>query len=588
MVETCMAVLQQACEEEHQRYLLFSTLLRHVAGAEQLTPAERAAVLELAVEESGQLERGLAAPALLLALRELPAVIASAGGAGVEVPPMPPPATAQLAAVPAKQAVNGVPASQQELELPRLPRVAAVSRAQAAGPVDLQPQVLAAVQQLAGRVEDSSQLVEAISSTVTRLRAAAPVSTAALQCCVAAGHAIHLLPPRVSACLAALANACMCSYHALACLHTLAHLHSPMSCTPPSPALHGICQPVDLSICLPACTVQAPRGSATAPRTFPSLLLQELASIMAHWEPQQRLLAHQLLLQLLPAAADGLKEQQAAMLLSGVWHEAAFRGNQPAAYVAMDRTLAAAVGAAPAASLPQAVKLVAALQLEVLQAGSSNRSSAAAATAAADGSGSRLAALTAAQGSALLCMCMSALPSLAAQLGQPALQQLAVPGCDSVLGHLEVAPMQGLLLRGLAPGANGEAAPAAAQQQEQQQQQLQQFWLAPAAALAFSAEEEQLAAAFLASWRQVTTVEQQRAQLAAALAAMPLFKQQAGAAAAGAAAGAAEFQPVPLVALMPRMMQASVVQCGAVRCGGRLAGCMLAAELQDVLLVRTM
>ena len=333
--------------------------------------------------------------------------------------------------------------------------------------------------------------------------------------------------------------------------------------------------------------MQAPRGSATAPRTFPSLLLQELASIMAHWEPQQRLLAHQLLQQLLPAAADGLKEQQAALLLSGVWHEAAFGGNQPAAYVAMDRTLAAAVGAAPAASLPQAVKLVAALQLEVLQAGSSNRSSAAAATAAADGSGSRLAALTAAQGSALLCMCMSALQSLAAQLGQPALQQLAVPGCDSVLGHWEVAPMQGLLLRGLAPGANGEAAPAAAQQQEQQQQ-LQQFWLAPAAALAFSAEEEQLAAAFLASWRQVTTVEQQRAQLAAALAAMPLFKQQAGAAAAGAAAGAAEFQPMPLVALMPRMMQASVVQCGAVQCGGRLAGCMLAAELQDVLLVRTM
>jgi hypothetical protein len=205
VVETCMAVLQQACEEEHQRYLLFSTLLRHVAGAEQLTPAERAAVLGLAVEESGQLERGLAAPALLLALRELPAVIASAGGAGVEVPPMPPPAAAQHVAAPAKQAAaNGdaaaAPASQQELELPRLPRVAAVSRAQAAGPVNLQPLVLAAVQQLAGRVEDSSQLVEAISSTVTRLRAAAPISTAALQCCVAAGHAIHLLPARVRAC----------------------------------------------------------------------------------------------------------------------------------------------------------------------------------------------------------------------------------------------------------------------------------------------------------------------------------------------------------------------------------------------------
>ena len=40
VVETCMAVLQQACEEEHQRYLLFSTLLRHVAGDFFALPGE--------------------------------------------------------------------------------------------------------------------------------------------------------------------------------------------------------------------------------------------------------------------------------------------------------------------------------------------------------------------------------------------------------------------------------------------------------------------------------------------------------------------------------------------------------------------
>jgi hypothetical protein len=37
-----LAVLRQACAEEHQRYLLFSALLRHVA-ADGLSPAERQA-----------------------------------------------------------------------------------------------------------------------------------------------------------------------------------------------------------------------------------------------------------------------------------------------------------------------------------------------------------------------------------------------------------------------------------------------------------------------------------------------------------------------------------------------------------------
>lgn len=226
VVETSIAVLQQACEAEHQRYLLFSTLLRHVAMAEQLAPAERAAVLELAMGEGRQLEAGLAAPALLLALRELPAVIASHAGAGEEVAampfeaaavlPLPVPAGAAAAEDPSSEdgLVNGAamtavatPGGVQEIELPRLPPVASGRTAAAASaaaadaryrPVDLQPLVLAAVQRLALRVEDSGQLLEAVGSTITKLRGAAPISTAALQCCVSAAEAVAHLAPRVS------------------------------------------------------------------------------------------------------------------------------------------------------------------------------------------------------------------------------------------------------------------------------------------------------------------------------------------------------------------------------------------------------
>lgn len=193
VLETSAAVLQQACEQEHQRYLLFSSLLRHVVAAEQLTPAERGAVLRLAVHESRQLEAALAAPALLLALRELPAVIASHGGPGQQVPPMPPPSTPPRAAPLGAAPDGGAPAAQQELEL------VAVAAGTAA-PASLQPQVLAAVEQLARRVEDSGQLLEAVASTVAKLRGAAPISTAALQCCVAAGQAVAFAAPKVRAC----------------------------------------------------------------------------------------------------------------------------------------------------------------------------------------------------------------------------------------------------------------------------------------------------------------------------------------------------------------------------------------------------
>lgn len=287
---------------------------------------------------------------------------------------------------------------------------------------------------------------------------------------------------------------------------------------------------------------QTARGLSVAPRaSVSSLLLQELAGIAVHWGPQQRLLAHRLLLQLLPLAADGLKEQQAAVLLSAAWHAAALDSNGPAAYVALDCMLRAALGAAPAASLPQAAKMLAALQQELLQACSSGPAGpgpdgSTAAPAAADRG--RLAGLSAAQSCALLCVCKSVVHALAAQLGQQSLERLAVPGCNAVLQSLAVEPPQGLLLRGL--GATGEPCESGAKKQ--------QFWADGAPALAFGAEEEQLAAAFLARWQQGTTAASQQAALAGALEAVPLFKQQ------GAAAGPA-FHPIPLRSLMPRVMQ---------------------------------
>lgn len=304
-------------------------------------------------------------------------------------------------------------------------------------------------------------------------------------------------------------------------------------------------------VLLPSSQMQ--RGGATT-RAFPSLLLQELAGIMVHWQPQQRLLAHALLLHLLPAAPDGLKEQQATILLSALWHEAALLDNRPAAFVAADCTLSALLAAAPAASLPQVVKMCASLQLEVLQTGGPGSASTSAAGAAAQAplpaaagaasdSGSRLAGLAAVQACALLCVCRSALHALAVQLGQPVLESLAVPGCDAALPHLLMGQGEW--------GAEGAADPEAgeAPQQAQQQAQHQRFWESSAAVREFSRKEQQRAAAFLASWQQASSAAQQQAALESALAAVPLFKQQPA-----GAASSRMFQPMSQSALLPRLM----------------------------------
>ena len=63
-----MNCVLQVCAEEHQRYLLFSSLLRHVSSA-GLDTAQQAALVDLAAAEGRALEGGLASPALVLAVK---------------------------------------------------------------------------------------------------------------------------------------------------------------------------------------------------------------------------------------------------------------------------------------------------------------------------------------------------------------------------------------------------------------------------------------------------------------------------------------------------------------------------------------
>ena len=58
----------QVCAEEHQRYLLFSSLLRHTSSS-GMGSSQQVALVELATAEGTVLEGGLASPALVLAVK---------------------------------------------------------------------------------------------------------------------------------------------------------------------------------------------------------------------------------------------------------------------------------------------------------------------------------------------------------------------------------------------------------------------------------------------------------------------------------------------------------------------------------------
>ena len=59
----------QVCAEQHQRYLLFSSLLRHTSSSSSMGISQQAALVDLAAAEGRALEGGLASPALVLAVK---------------------------------------------------------------------------------------------------------------------------------------------------------------------------------------------------------------------------------------------------------------------------------------------------------------------------------------------------------------------------------------------------------------------------------------------------------------------------------------------------------------------------------------
>lgn len=284
----------------------------------------------------------------------------------------------------------------------------------------------------------------------------------------------------------------------------------------------------------PLCRVQAAAASIP-PVSFPRLLLQQLASLMATWEPAQRLLAHRLFLQLLPLTARQLKEGQPRVVLSALWHAAASSATPPAVFVAVERTLGAVLGASTPTDELATAQLAAELQAEAAEAGPA----------------ARLGQLPAAQVVALLLACRSLLGHLAATVGQPELAGLAAPGCEAVLSCLQLGS-QGLQLQDTG-GSGGALGPTSDGGDPDGG-----FASSAALAQAFTREEEQRAAAFLASWRAGTSVELERSRFAAGLARVPAFADLSG-----GAAVAARFEALPATSLASRLKAAGVYSGGS-------------------------
>ena len=170
------------------------------------------AVLGQAVAEGLSVEQALAAPALLLALKELPPVMARGvrgeeeGGHTALTFPAAPGAAAAAAAQPANgdaRAPAAAPAAAQQIELaarrPAGGAGAAAAAAAAAAPsgMVLRGAVLDAVGQLAGCLGESGPLLEVVSSTVSRLAGPRDPATATLECCIAAAEALQGMPEEV-------------------------------------------------------------------------------------------------------------------------------------------------------------------------------------------------------------------------------------------------------------------------------------------------------------------------------------------------------------------------------------------------------
>lgn len=146
---TAIGITRKVCAEEHQRYLLFSSLLRHTSSS-GTGVGQQVALVELAAAEGRGLEGGLASPALVLAIKDL-------------TPILPDPAV------------------------------------QNAGQLSLRKAILQCISDLARRVGDSLHLLEALGGVVGKLLGPAPLTTAVLECVAAAAVAVNFFPAKARA-----------------------------------------------------------------------------------------------------------------------------------------------------------------------------------------------------------------------------------------------------------------------------------------------------------------------------------------------------------------------------------------------------
>lgn len=145
--------MRDACSAEHQRYLLASALLCHVGTLSPLSSRQRAIVLAEAMKDADALDQGMVAPALLMALQELPPALASAANGAPGW---------------------GTPSWQEDL-------------------TQLENAALEATETLARRIGGRPQLTAVLAAAMGRLGPPSPRASATLRCCAAAAAAYATL-----------------------------------------------------------------------------------------------------------------------------------------------------------------------------------------------------------------------------------------------------------------------------------------------------------------------------------------------------------------------------------------------------------
>ena len=219
--------------------------------------------------------------------------------------------------------------------------------------------ILSAISALAERLSNRLQLTSVLGASLSRLAApTVPTATTTLRCCAAAAAAYADLPMR----------------------------------TP----------------------------GASAPPHLPNVLLRAAFGVCLGWNPQQRLLAHEILRHAMGSVPLGSYPAQVHLLLSSLWHEVALPENNPALFAAMDVTLGSALAASHGSEEQvDACCFAVSLQKEI-------------AAAEREDGVSRFGALNPAQRWAVLALCSSLWTKMAHRFGHEKLQDLALLQDDDV------------------------------------------------------------------------------------------------------------------------------------------------------------